>query len=191
MSREDDPVVQLSGYWQRRCEDFARTVVEGYRLGRKEFSRRMTLPGKPAIWGNAQVQFVGRLGEVAWCKYLGLDPDKALDWGRWCDHGADFTIGPHIVDVKSTDHAYGTKLIWPVQKNHIFDSNPFNCLALARIEENDDVRLMGVISKDRFAKECITSDGNDRLVKGTRYVPARRLRKAWQFKEMVGNEVAA
>lgn len=151
------PIISISPHWLKRSEQFALDVVEGYRLGRKEFSRRMQVPGKPAIWGNAGVQYTGRLGEIAWCLYLNLEPDTALDWSAWCDHGADFTIGKHAIDVKTTNHAHGSRLIWPV-------------------------------SKTRFARECVTSDGGDRLVPGTRFMHAERLCPPHEFKEMVRAE---
>lgn len=182
------PLITLSAYWLRRAEDFATTVVEGYRLGRKDFSRRLTVPGKPAIWGNAAVQLTGRLGEIAWCEYLGLDANTALDWSAWCDHGADFTIGKHAIDVKTTNHAHGSRLIWPVSKNDYWNKKAFTALALARVETGDDVRLLGIVSKTRFAKECVTSDGGDRLVPGTRFMHAERLCPPHDFKEMVRAE---
>ena len=182
------PLITLSPYWRRKAEDFATTVVEGYRLGRKDFSRRLTVPGKPAIWGNAAVQLTGRLGEIAWCVFLGLDPETSLDWSAWCDHGADFTIGNHAVDVKTTNHAHGSRLIWPVSKNDYWNKKIFNALALARVEAGDDVRLLGIVSKARFAKECVTSDGGDRLVPGTRFMHAERLCPPHEFKEMVRAE---
>lgn len=180
-----EPVVKISPHWRRRSEDFARDVVEGYRLGRKDFSRRLTVPGKPAIWGNAGVQYTGRLGEIAWCLYLGLDPEHALDWSQWCDHGADFTVGPYAIDVKTTNHQHGSRLIWPVSKNDYWNQKQFNGLALARVEQDDDVRLLGAVSKARFARECVTSDGGDRLVAGTRFMHKDRLCPAEKFREMV------
>ena len=182
------PVISISPHWLKRSEQFALEVVEGYRLGRKEFSRRMQVPGKPAIWGNAGVQYTGRLGEIAWCLYLNLEPETALDWSAWCDHGADFMIGKHAVDVKTTNHAHGSRLIWPVSKNDYWNKKAFTALALARVEEGDVVRLMGIVSKTRFARECVTSDGGDRLVPGTRFMHAERLCPPHEFKEMVRAE---
>lgn len=179
------PVISISPFWQKRSEQFALEVVEGYRLGRKDFSRRLTVPGKPAIWGNAGVQYTGRLGEIAWCLYLGLEPDTALDWAQWCDHGADFKVGPYAIDVKATNHAHGSRLIWPVSKNDYWNRKQFNGLALARVEEGDNVRLMGAVSKKRFEAECVTSDGQDRLVPGTRFMHAERLCPPHEFREIV------
>lgn len=184
------PLIEIHDFWRKRAENFARDVVEGYRAGRKDFSRRLTVPGRPAIWGNAGVQYCGRLGEIAWCLYLGEDPDTALSWDEWCDHGADFTIGDFAIDVKATNHEYGNKLIWPVSKNDLWNAKAFNALAMARVEKGDDVRLLGAVSKRRFAEECSVSDGSDRLVKGTRYMHERSLCPAPKFKVLIDAQKA-
>ena len=96
------------------------------------------------------MQAMGKLGEVAFCLWANLDPDRALDWSPRLDRGYDVQLNRARIDVKTT----GTDcLIWPVTKNHFLNTAPIDIFVLVEAAERPIVYLSGWINKARFIRD--------------------------------------
>lgn len=162
--------------------EFARGVVASYLAGKKESSRNLGIKQKVPIYSDVQTQYVGRVGEVATCLYLELDPIKTLDWNaNRLDPGYDITLkNHHTIDVKSTAHPNATRLIWPLTKMRKL---PFaaDIFVFAKVLKKDGdkmgqiVQLVGCVAKQRFIDQKIVARAMPGLVDGTPYMPETSL----------------
>lgn len=165
--------ITLTQEEMERCAEFGKRVVASYQNGSKENSRGLAIEGKPRIDGNAHVQTIGRMAELAFAKAFGIDPDS-LDWGERCDYGYDLKLSDgRTVDIKASDHPYASRLIWPVSKNHFLHKGA-DLLVFAKVKENT-VELCGFAPKIFFIQNAVVARGERGIVDGTRYMSANKL----------------
>lgn len=158
-----------------RAIEWGRASVMGYRSGEKEASRQFARPG---IAESLDAQAMGRLGEIAFCLWAGVDPNEVLDWGKRPDRGYDMLLGKARIDVKTS----GTDcLIWPVTKNNFLDSAPIDIFVLAGAEERPLIYLLGWVSKRFFVRRHLSADEAHRFDTGTKYLPADHLHRMGVF----------
>ena len=171
--------VIIENDWVKRCALFAKEVCASYAAGSKEHSRKLMLSGKPEIFNNPHVQMVGRIGEVASCLALRMNPVVELNWSDLCDDGKDFMLRRWSVDVKSTDHPRARRLIWPTTKQHFMDKAA-DILIFAKVSMLDDgcadVDICGFIKKKDFLAICTHAKGERGIIDGTPYVDKSSLR---------------
>jgi len=169
---------------------FARTVCASYQAGRKNHSRGLCVQGKPKIDNNPEIQYVGRVAEVATCIFLGLNPRKTLNWGAACDDGVDLTADGVAIDVKASNHPGATRLIWPVSKKH-FMHKAADVLIFAKVPGDrlgrlgQGVSLVGWVAKTRFVAEAVTATGLRGIVDGTVFMDQKHLDDMTTLKQYI------
>lgn len=144
-------IVRISPQGEDRCREYAEKVVASYQSGRSDRSRAVQVPGHE-IDSNVEMQMLGRLGEVAFVKWLGADPNHVLNWHSYADGGSDVDFAPFFVDVKTSPRFDAKLLIWPSSKTHFYHSTRSNVLALVRSHtEPFSFEVVGWSTKQFFA----------------------------------------
>lgn len=123
---------------------------------------------------NKKAQFVGRLGEVGLCLYLGVNVER-LNWGLKPDKHVDLHLNKLTVDVKSTNHPRAKYLIWQPDRTKKFEKHAAQAFVFARVTipeayqtEATRVDLLGLIGKRRFlAEHQVAVEGRDKFLPGT------------------------
>lgn len=147
--------VDMSWGWARR-------LVEDYAAGRNANSRAVTCFDAHS---NTELQARAKMSECAFALFAGADPKYAIHWGRESDGGNDLNWRGKLWDVKATSMR-GRFLIWPIAKNHIFESKRFDCLVLVKNEPPLFV-VAGWIPKKEFAERKRVATENHKLFPGT------------------------
>jgi hypothetical protein len=102
---------------------------------------------------------------VAWpnapCAFL----SASLNWTGYSDCGFDVLWAGARIDVKWTGQR-GRCLIWPINKKHIFDQEPFSVLVLVR-GDCPRFTIAGFVSKTMFGRCKHEADGSNGLDRGT------------------------
>lgn len=167
-----DEIGTLSPEWLDRCDVFGREVVASYLAGKKTRSRFLQVPGKPPIYGDAEVQAMGRRCEIGVCLILGVDP-RGLNWdGEKCDPGMDFSFHGTSVDVKGTDHPRAERLIWPVTKKEFY-AEAADIFIFAKNGQGETVNKVWAptwTTKEEFRRYCRTAKGEPGIIDGTWYM---------------------
>ncbi|NJM10581.1 MAG: hypothetical protein HC889_00510 [Synechococcaceae cyanobacterium SM1_2_3] len=129
------------------------------------------------IWADGNVDLLsGRLGEIAYCRFTRLDPMRALNWKQPWAHNIDLNVRGNVgVDVKTSRHAFATKVVWPLSRArgaHWPSTLSADLMVLARFAEPDGskISLMGLCTRSAFLAYFMRSNGNDGLVAGTPYL---------------------
>jgi hypothetical protein len=164
--------VMLSDDLIAHSRRFGAAVVASYEAGDNPASRDVSSHGAES---NAELQAHGRMAEIAFCLYAGLDPLTALNWRLRCDPGFDVVAFGVRWDIKATRR--GHYLIWPINKRHIFASKRFDTLALVR-GEAPRFTLAGFTNKPFFAGEHQVATLGHCLDPGTWYMHDSEL---WPF----------
>lgn len=159
--------VRLTDGLAERCKARGHAIVQAYREGRHAASLAVSSHGAEL---NVDLQINAKMAECAFCLMVGLDPLVALWWSDRPDPGYDCAWRGWRWDVKSTKLS-GRYLIWPVNKRHIFESKPFDMLALMK-QHNDNLRFSagGWVTKTVFADRHEVADEAHRLTTGTWYM---------------------
>jgi hypothetical protein len=158
--------------------------VQNYQQGRSEKSRVFAHRNAD---NDPQLQGESIMGEVGFAKWLGLDPNDAVNWGA--DFRAwDVEVGAYRVDVKSIKNHYHL-LLWSVAKNEIWKDKDFHILFLMKVCE-DGVCFVGrqtwIAKPDFFAnKQVADADCPWRLDPGTWYMHERDLWFTDHFLEFI------
>lgn len=129
-----------------------------------------------------EVQFCGKLAEVALCFYFGLQPSQTINLRPDCADHFDIPLGPIKIDVKGSYWPNAQLLSYSAGRilAGLYDTSPFTHLTLVRGElpaegETAVQELCGWMSKDDFTrKHLVAPDGHEKaphFVPGTWYVP--------------------
>lgn len=162
-----------------RCQRFATSLARAYvgkNITRATVDRRLV--GADDMFG---LYYAGIAAEYAACLWCGVDPVKALKWNaRRSDSGVDFTLPDgQTVDVKASNSAAATRLIWPVTKSlHDIKADLFifaRVLTSKRSAMGQVVDLIGWVGRDTFALKSEQSTGSGGLVRGTRFMQQKNL----------------
>lgn len=156
-------------------EDAERAVAYGQRIVAfygSEVGQRSRSRGLSGPWGAERDwvrQADGKLGEVAFARYCGLNPDTALNWdaGRGGDGGFDVQLPSGVrADVKTTEP--NRRLIWSREKNSLFEATPFDVLVSVTASIWTPVcSINGFVSKAGFAERKRIAGAGDGLAAGT------------------------
>lgn len=110
------------------CEEHGRKIVEGYASGRNAASRAVSSHGAE---NDPILQAKGKMAEVAFCLWAGLDPIQNLNWSENVDKGFDVHFHNYKLDIKWIRSGYHF-LIWPVNKRRFYLDTRFGALVLVR-----------------------------------------------------------
>jgi hypothetical protein len=171
---ETRPVIDLPWEWLERCFHWGKQSVGGYERKEKEGSRQYARPG---IAESVDYQSLGKMGEVAFCLWAGIDPER-LDWGPKTDNGVDIEHLGHKVDVKASRTMC---LIWPVTKMHFLDRSPADRFVAVNGRERPRMVILGWMPRDRFIKHHKVAPPPDHWDAGTPYMDAVDLLPMTQF----------
>ncbi len=167
--------VRLLPEWRARCQQYGESIVDGYVSGRSPKS--LSVSSHDAQW-DANLQARSKCAEVAFCFAVGIDPNTNLQWhARHPDPNYDVIWNRLRWDIKSTCNKYARNLIWPLHKNHIFESKKFDTLAFIKCEP-PDYFMAGWTTKLFFAQNKMIADARHYLTTGTWYLDERKL---WGF----------
>ena len=162
-----------------RSKEYAARMIAGYAAGRSEASRAVSSHGAEK---NIKLNATARMAEIAFCDWLGLDSDAALDWTDKPDIGFDCLAGEQRVDVKHTMR--GNCLIWPIRKNHIFATKKFDVFVLV-VGDWRAFYISGWCWKQHFDLYHSVADEAHRLDSGTWYIKKDELNQMQYFDRMV------
>lgn len=152
---------------------WARRSVEGYGRGDKEASRAYARPG---VDSNVKLQAMGRMGECAFCLFIGQSP-RVLDWGPLCDAGWDVVHLNRKIDVKTSATS---KLIWPVTKNHFLGECRTDIFVAVNgaawlFQDMPTYTLLGWTGLSRFISEHRVAPPPDHFDPETKYMDVKQL----------------
>jgi hypothetical protein len=150
------------------CVRYGKTLRAHYASGGSPQSRAFSSHGaenNPILLGES------KMAECIFCMEAGLNPREALKWS--VDHpdgDYDCLLRQVRVDVKYTG-INSRYLIWPINKNPIFDSKGFDALVLIKLD-GDRGRgfVQGWMTKASFRKLRSIAGPGHKLDAGTRYV---------------------
>lgn len=154
--------------------------VADYKAGGSPMS--LSVSGEWGAEGDPMLQARGKIGEVAFALWIGLDPDKGgVNWEvekKDGDGGYDVQIpAGYRVDVKTTYPP--RKLIWSKAVNHLYAGAKFDVLVAVSIDEADYQQcwIEGVVSKERFSRDKQVADeaNGGGLTPGTWFMEKRDL----------------
>jgi len=153
---------------QKRCRDYAGLIVRDYASGWNSRSRSVSSHDAES---NIELQELARMAECAFCVWLGQSVE-GLNWSRHCDSGYDTATEMGRADVKHTKG--GRYLIWPIRKNHLFETKQFDVLVLV-VGGPDVFEVAGWIPKEGFwQRHEIASEGH-KLFPGTWFMDRKNL----------------
>lgn len=141
-----------------RCVAKANEIAQDCLTGRNGTHR-----ASHGIGANLSRLVEAKVGEVAMAQALGLDPCTALHWDG-PDPGFDMVWHGLRIDVKATYPA-GEYLLWPINKNDLFERAPFDILALVKVHDHAGW-VAGWRGKWRFHADRLP-DGQHPLTSGT------------------------
>lgn len=183
-------MIELPLELAQKCDDFAQRLVAHYAQGGSPQSRAFSSHGAES---NPLLLCEAKVGECVFALHMEQDPHSRLNWaGDRPDSDYDIAIGRTLVDVKQTG-LYGSFLIWPINKNRIFDSKDFHVLALTKtsVVRDADGKIVvargyveGWSGKQWFRlRRKIAPDGpaGKKLDVGTRYLPVDFLHRMAVF----------
>ena len=157
-----NPQVALPRDFIDKSMQWAQQVVDDYASGRNAKSRAVTCFDAHA---NVDLQAKARMAECAFALWCGCDPFYALRWERTCDDGSDLFWRGKRWDVKATKLS-GRYLIWPIAKNHIYDSKRFDMLVLVK-HQCPQFEIAGFVSKAEFRERKKVAPADHALFVGT------------------------
>lgn len=173
-----NPQVKLPPDWIERSREWGARVVTDYASGWNAKSRAVSCFDAER---NIVLQSKAKMCECAFALWAGIDPQR-LHWERYCDDGADVTWLGKRWDVKATG-INSRFLIWPIAKNHIFESKRFDNLVLVKHDEPSFV-ISGWISKEEFRANHQVAGAGHKLFPGTWYMDQIQLWGPWLLKEV-------
>jgi hypothetical protein len=125
----------------------------------------------------------------------GLDPYTAVNWvtGNGPDPGWDLLWRDLRIDVKGYNYRY-QYTTWPVTKNHLYLSRPFDIILSVRLYERGEGEVAGWIGKWAFyERKGIWTEEDTRQAElrlkpgplrlGTWYMPTKDLLPLWLLEE--------
>ena len=174
---DSKPQVTLPDEWIKRSREWGARVVADYADGRNARSRAVSCFDAES---NIELQAKAKMCECAFALWAGIDPSRC-HWERHCDDGADSTWLGRRWDIKAT-RINGRFLIWPIAKNHIFESKRFDHLVLVKHDEPRFV-IAGWVSKQEFSKNHKVAGEGHKLFPGTWYMHEDELWGAPLLKE--------
>lgn len=133
---------------------------------------------------NRKMQMLasGFIAECAMCIYLGMNPLNDLNWSTGRPDGGIDMIAPNgmSIDVKATDNAYSSRLMWPVYKrDKMHEMADF--LVLAKVlptkssEMGQIVQLCGYVEADKFRRMHWNAQGLRGIRDNTPYMHEKDL----------------
>ena len=158
----------LSVDLQQRCWDFAKELRQHYLdIGQcTEFT----------VESNIEALAFAKMAECTYCVYEAL-PVSKLHWNpKEADLGWDVPVtGVGKVDVKWT--RYGSRLVWPKPRNHVFHQRVFDVLVLVHGDDEIGFLPTGWLTKAEFWRKHRLAGPNyvDKLSEGTWFVPGNEL----------------
>lgn len=169
------PTIKLSQELEAACVAWGARSCGGYTRGEKNGS---LIYARPGIAQSVPHQAMGKMGECAFCLWVGLDPRKDVDWSPKLDPGWDFILNGAKVDVKASATR---KLMWPVTKNAFLPAAPFHFLVLVEVRNPPVCMISGFASKPEFIARHKIADGSTNLDAGTKYLDRQDLRRIDNF----------
>lgn len=177
---DSSQIIRLPNDVIERCKAHGQQRVEGYAIGRNCGSRALSSHGAEA---NADLQAFSMMGECAFCLWADVSIEN-LNWTGHSDPGFDLEINGYRFDVKTTG-AGCHYLIWPVNKRHIFEGEPFDYLVLVK-GRPPIFQIAGVISKEAFGRQHKVADEAHKLDAGTWFMHESELWRPQGVKTLVG-----
>lgn len=158
------PIVTLEPELMARCRQVGQRRVDRYALGYNAGSRNLSSHGAET---NVDLQAKSMMAECALCRFLKIGLER-LNWSGNSDCGFDLQLRGHKFDVKATrwNCRY---LIWPINKRHIYDVEPFDILVLVK-ENAPDFLIAGWLTKDAFMQLHRVAPADHVLQAGTWFV---------------------
>ena len=169
-----------------RCMAHGKGIVHSYAQGNNPRSRLLGVQDRDSIHDNPKVQGFGKLFECAFCIWASIDIEE-LNWGKYSDDGYDIKIDDWRIDIKGSQKRTATKLIWPVSKNHFFDTLATDAFVFARHINNHqpaEIELVGWTTKEHFKSHHQTAGKRTEkyhLSEGTWFMEATGL---WPMDDM-------
>jgi hypothetical protein len=178
----------------RKCKARAKAIAQFYaKTGRTNtsFSKGVYSKNK-AI----NVYTFGTIGEVALLLFLGIDPEPYfLRSVEHSDGGVDVEVNGHTIDVKSSDHPFASRLMWPVKMidklPHAAENFVMARVAVAPTEdEGRVVRLVGWVTRDEFIAQHHKAYRISGIVDGTPYMNEKSLYSMDEIVQHLGRNKA-
>jgi hypothetical protein len=157
----------------KKCWNFARDIVAQYERGQSPNSLAYSSHGAER---NIRLQAQAKGAECAFASWLGGDIDR-LHWDDGADLGFDLAEREFQFDVKQSGPC-SRWLIWPVNKNVIFQAKRFNALALM-LGEMPEFNFTGWIEKRRFFEQKSVAGCGHKLTEGTWYLDRDSAEVCW------------
>lgn len=175
----------------KKCKRRAKEIDAHYtKLG---LTNQIHSKGKVSRSMRVNLFTFGTIAEVALCLYLGVDPEMPLmsTIGE-VDGGVDITVNGHTIDVKASDNAFASRLMWPVKKmERMVDAADILVMAVVTPIEAEtgtrSVDLRGWVTKQDFISQHFKAYKMNGIVDGTPFMNQKSLYSIEQLVQHIGH----
>jgi len=176
--------------WVDRAHEFAQKLIKDGERSQASID----VSYEPGSAQDFDVQYSGRLCEIAAALYFEADPGTALRWetNRGGDGGVDIVHNGIAIDVKGSANSRAENLIYSVTALKHFESSKCDVLMFVRGNTTDEFEIVGWCSKARFRRDHgVAAEGDKRFCVGTWYLDSATLTPCDKLKALTREQFDA